>query len=391
VVWLELSPWMLLGMAVAAVLHVALPTGFVERQLTGFGGVLKAIGVGVPLPLCSCGVIPAGLGLKKDGASDGASVGFLIATPQTGVDSLLVSASFLGWPFAVFKLASAALTGAIGGALTERFGGPRQPIGDDAEAESPAGSPPRGVRAAFDHATEVLAAIWRWLIFGVVVAAAITTLVPQEALSTLWSAGGAVSALAVLAISLPMYVCATASVPIAAALVASGMPLGAALVFLMAGPATNVATIGAIFRGFGSRVLGIYLGTIIVGSLGFGWAFDFVLAGGPAAAPHHHHHGAAWWSIASGVLLAGLIGWLAVGDLRRFLASRRPVESTALSIPVDGMTCGGCARKVEGALCAIDGVESARVDLEGKRAIVTGRVRRADAEAAITSAGFTPR
>ncbi len=96
-VLLELAPWLLVGAAVAGLMHIWLPHDFVQRHLTGKGSVMKAVGLGVPLPLCSCGVIPAGLGLKKDGASDAASMGFLISTPQTGVDSVLVSAAFLGW------------------------------------------------------------------------------------------------------------------------------------------------------------------------------------------------------------------------------------------------------------------------------------------------------
>ena len=116
---LVLAPWLLLGTAIAGILHVLLPPGLIHRQLRGRWGVLKAVVLGVPLPLCSCGVIPAGIGLKKDGASDGAAVGFLISTPQTGVDSILVSASFLGWPFALFKVGSAALTGLVGGALAD--------------------------------------------------------------------------------------------------------------------------------------------------------------------------------------------------------------------------------------------------------------------------------
>ena len=121
---LELAPWLLLGTLVAAVLHVVLPPDLVQRRLTGPRGVLNAVLIGVPMPLCSCGVIPAGIGLKKDGASDGAAIGFLISTPQTGVDSALVAASFLGWPFALFKVGAAAVTGLAGGMLTERYGGP---------------------------------------------------------------------------------------------------------------------------------------------------------------------------------------------------------------------------------------------------------------------------
>ena len=122
-VWLtlcELAPWLLIGMGLSGLLHVALPAKFVRQRLRGFSGVLKAVAIGVPLPLCSCGVIPAGIGLKKDGASSGAAVGFLISTPQTGVDSILVSASFFGWPFAVFKLVTAAVMGIVGGVWIDR-------------------------------------------------------------------------------------------------------------------------------------------------------------------------------------------------------------------------------------------------------------------------------
>ena len=116
----ELSPWLLLGMFLSGLLHVILPTRFVRQKLQGFSGVLKSVAIGVPLPLCSCGVIPAGISLKKDGASSGAAVGFLISTPQTGVDSMLVSASFFGWPFAMFKLVSAAIMGIVGGVWIDR-------------------------------------------------------------------------------------------------------------------------------------------------------------------------------------------------------------------------------------------------------------------------------
>ena len=116
----QLAPWLLLGMLLSGLLHVFLPAGFVRKKFQGAIGVVKAVLLGVPLPLCSCGVVPAGIGLKNQGASNGASVGFLISTPQTGVDSILVSASFFGWPFAFFKMAVAAITGVIGGWITDR-------------------------------------------------------------------------------------------------------------------------------------------------------------------------------------------------------------------------------------------------------------------------------
>jgi uncharacterized membrane protein YraQ (UPF0718 family)/copper chaperone CopZ len=390
-VLLELSPWLLLGAAVAGVLHVALPDNFVRKHLSGRGGVLKAVLLGVPLPLCSCGVIPAGLGLKKDGASDGASVGFLISTPQTGVDSILVSAAFLGWPFALFKVGSAFITGIIGGWLTSA-------ISDDessSEAVAPATTQARtdrNLRGLLDHALEMLHSIWGWLAVGVLVSAAIGLWVPPSVFLGMAELGGIVTMLAVLVISLPMYVCATASVPIAAALVAGGMPAGAALVFLMAGPATNVATIGAVHRGFGTRVLAVYLGTIILGSIGLGLAFDAVL---PEATAVVHSHGShdAWWAIASTAVLLVLVSRFAYADLRQWWSARQlgdgPVTG-AVEVAVAGMTCGGCVSKLQAKLDKAPGVNSAIVTLEPGRATVTGTLSEADLSELVTQAGFTP-
>ncbi len=108
-VTLELAPWLLLGVVIAGILHVFMPQDFVRTHLghSRFSHVVKACLFGVPMPLCSCGVIPAAAGLKKEGASNGATVGFLISTPQTGVDSFAVSAALLGWPFALVKVVAA--------------------------------------------------------------------------------------------------------------------------------------------------------------------------------------------------------------------------------------------------------------------------------------------
>lgn len=319
-VMLALAPWLLLGAAAAGVLHVVLPPGFVRRHLGGRGGVVKAVALGVPLPLCSCGVIPAGLGLRRDGASPGASIGFLISTPQTGVDSTLVAASFLGWPFALLKLGVAAVTGMVGGWLADAVQVGRdatQVAGPTAEAEVD-----RSVRGAVTHALEVLRSIWRWLVFGVVVSAVIGVLVPPRVFAMLTGPGEGWALLAVLALSLPLYVCATASVPIAAALVAGGFPPGAALVFLMAGPATNVATLGAVHRALGGRALGIYLVTIVVGSVGAAMLFDFVLAGGSAMAHVHAEHGSSV-EVALALALLGLMVWFGLDELRPVIGALR--------------------------------------------------------------------
>ncbi len=173
---LTLSPWLVLGALVAGILHAYLPPGFVRKTMRGPKGVVTAVAIGAPLPLCSCGVIPTGLGLKEDGASDGATLSFMISTPQTGVDSILVSAAFFGWPFALFKLLSAILTGIAGGLVAEAVVAP-----SEQNAPKPLRSTTSpGLKAGFLHGVDVLRSIWGWIIFGIVVSAAITAWAPSE-------------------------------------------------------------------------------------------------------------------------------------------------------------------------------------------------------------------
>ena len=397
----ELAPWLLLGMVIAGLMHGLLPAHFSKRQLQGNSGVLKAVGLGVPLPLCSCGVIPAGLGLKKDGASDGAAMAFLISTPQTGVDSILVAAKFLGWPFAFFKLVSAALTGIVGGLLSNRFGGNSPDLLEETTAHSHEG---RDLKAMVAHGLDLIRTIWGWLLFGVIASAAITLYVPNSLFEGLEAQGTIVACFAVLAVSLPLYVCATASVPMAAAMVAGGMPPGAALVFLMAGPASNMATMGAIYKGFGGRNLFLYLSTITVGSIALALAFEqlidpesvrTVLA---SVGMHHNEagglamvHPAAWWEIVSAGALIALLTWFAVEDGQRMIRKKTMTQSTQqkTSFAVDGMTCGGCTGRVEKTLLAIEGVESVVVDLDPGQATVVGSASEETLKTAVKNIGFS--
>jgi uncharacterized membrane protein YraQ (UPF0718 family)/copper chaperone CopZ len=383
-VWLQLAPWLLLGAAAAGLLHVLLPRDFARRQFRGLGGVAKAVGLGVPLPLCSCGVIPAALGLKKDGASDGAAVGFLISTPQTGVDSLLVSASFLGWPFTIFKCVSALVMGLVGGAATEALHTDADEIARLEEATAP-----QSTVGFFEHMIDVIRPIWKWIVFGVVASAAITVWVPPGVIAGWSNVHPALAGLAALAIALPLYVCATASVPIAAALIAQGMPTGAALVFLMAGPATNVATIGAVKRTFGGRVLAVYLGTVIIGSVGLAYLYDAFVPF-EAVGSLTHVHGHPWWAWASAVPLAGLFGYFAVDDLRRaFVRRALPSAPDVVTLELEGLTCNNCVRKLESALRSADGVASATVTLDPSRATIQGTALPAALRAIVQATGYT--
>lgn len=383
----ELSPWLLLGSVVAGMLHVLLPSGFIHRQLTGPMGVVKSVVIGVPLPLCSCGVIPAGLGLKEDGASNGAAVGFLVATPQTGIDSMLVSASFLGWPFALSKVGAALVTGLAAGWVT-----------DAVAPTPPAPAPVAGVaiartwRDGLDHGIDMIRMIWGWLVFGVLLSAALSTWLPPDSFAGLLGGGTVLAFVAALGVSLPLYVCATASVPIAAALVAAGMPTGAAMVFLMAGPASNAATIGAVYRAFGAKILSVYLGSILVGSVAFGLAYERVFGALVTSATHNHEH-TAWWAQGAAVVLVLLIAWFAIEEVQLMISRQKAASSTGsvLLVGVDGMTCGGCSGRLERLLNGEEGVEAATVSLDDKLATITGSVSRERVVEIVTNAGFDAR
>jgi len=402
-VLVELAPWLLLGAVVSGLLHIALPAGFVQRQLSGRSGVVKAVAIGIPMPLCSCGVIPTGIGLQRDGASDGAAVGFITATPQTGVDSILVSASFLGWPFALSKVVAALVTGVISGWATDGFGSHTRSTEEATKAEeatktegdSCAVAPDRSFRALLDHAIDLVRMIWGWLAIGVLISAALSTWLPADAFSDMAATSMIVAFGLVLLASVPMYVCATASVPIAAALVAAGMPTGAAMVFLMAGPATNVATLGAVYRAFGARTLGIYLTTLVVGSVAFGLGYEALFGALTPGAVHDHAHTMPWYGQASAMLLVGMLAWFAGEDIKTWW-QRRAMETTMsndktpapIEVGVGGMTCGGCSGRLERLLQNEPGVASASVSLEGARAHVVGDVHVTRIHEIVKNAGF---
>jgi len=396
-VMLDLSPSLLLGLLIAGLLHLYLPAGVVHRGLRrpDLSSAARAALIGVPLPLCSCGVIPTALGLRDQGASKGATTAFMISTPQTGMDSLLVSASFLGWPFALFKLAAAFVTGVIGGTLVNRFTAPDdRPRHESAVtvAEPNAG----GLKGALRYAVfDLLAAIDLWVLAGVLVAALITTFIPADYLAGLTWTQGIGGMLLVLAVSIPLYVCTTGSVPIAASLIAAGMPTGTALVFLMAGPATNVATLGAVYRVLGTRILAIYLGTVILMSILLGLGFDALMqavhAGWAVPAGGHGGHGSEHYlEIGSTLLLSGLLAYLSGLRLKAMLQVRHgATQETDLMLKVEGMSCGHCVASVKRSLEGVAAVSEATPDLASGLVRVRGdHLDVTDLIRAVEGAGF---
>ena len=378
----ELSPWLFLGVLGAILLHRVLPRDFAQRALTGRFSVLRAVAIGLPLPLCSCGVLPTGLGLWKSGAGKGASVGFLISTPQTGLDSVFVSASFLGWPFALAKLGVAGLTGLVGGWMTDAI----EPSESSVEAAPEKGRP--SWKAAWAHGLDLLRMVIPWVSIGIIVSATLDVLVPGEAWTAMQSWGLWPAMSAALLLSLPLYVCATGSVPIAATLVAHGFPVGAALVFLMAGPATNLGTLGALWNQLGVRATLVYLAVIVAGSLGFGALLSWVLSPDVVAAEHAMQHGL--FATLCALVMLGFVAEAIWNWLRDRLQSSMSAAGGAAGhrFDVEGMTCGGCSKKVQRALHATRGVESVEVDVASGLVLVRGDADPKELAAAIRGAGY---
>ncbi len=386
---LELSPPLLGGLIFAGLIHLIIPAGFIHRTLSkrGFGSVFKSVMVGVPMPLCSCGVVPTALGLRKEGASNGATTAFLISTPQTGVDSVLVSANFLGWPFAIFKVVSAFITGMIGGMIAEYADKP------SSIAEQPATSfepTPRTLKEFWHYTVvDLYGAIDKWIYIGVLLAALITAVTPENYFSDMSLAQGFSGMLLMLVISIPLYVCATGSVPIAASLVLAGMPLGTAMIFLMAGPATNIATIGAIYRTLGLRLLMVYLGTLIIMSIIFALLFEAMFSEQVVVSIHQHSNNLT--GIISTILLGLVTAWLFYFrhkqkkiKLQNFLEN-----DMGITLNVEGMSCQHCVASVKKSIEALEGVSEATPDLDTGKVLIDGdNLNDAAIKQAITDAGY---
>jgi len=319
-----MASFLLLGFAVAGLLSVFISPAWLERHLGGRGlaPVLKASLFGVPLPLCSCGVIPVSASLKQHGASRAATTAFLLSTPQTGVDSIMVTWTMLGPLFAIFRPVVALLTGVLGGSLVQAFV-PDEHLSSAngkglAGAQGTADTRPQGwrarLKAAFEYGTVTLPGdIGRALLIGILIAGFIAAAVPENFLGGFLGAGPLSIALMMI-VGIPIYVCATASVPLAAGFIALGATPGAALAFLVAGPATNAATLTTISRVLGRRTMLIYLLTVAASAFGGGLLLDWLLPRAADAVPAlsglgHDHGGVGWFDHLSGVALVLVMTW----------------------------------------------------------------------------------
>lgn len=372
----EMAPYLLFGFGMAGALSVFLSSGFVASHLGGKGQkpIWKAALFGVPLPLCSCGVIPVAASLRRSGAGKAATTAFLLSTPQTGVDSILVTYSLLGPVLALFRPLAALLTGCVGGNLVGMVSRDEAEMATGHIPDKETSERRRGwLKRALYHGFVLLPRdLARTLSIGLFAAALISVAVPERFFEHL-PAGGLGSMFLAMLVGIPLYVCASASVPIAAILMAKGVSAGAAVVFLMTGPVTNAAAIAAIWKMLGRKATFVYLATVAGCAFLLGGLLDLVYTPTPSSVPalcHQAERSPGPLGIASALALVGLLGYAMLS--RRPEASQGSSEMGGIQLTIRGMTCDHCSSTVREILEGCPGVTNVVVDRARGVATVNG-------------------
>ncbi|MCH5221542.1 MAG: permease [Muribaculaceae bacterium] len=396
----EMSPYILLGFLIAGILHAFVDASTMTRHLSGNGikPVVKAALFGIPLPLCSCGVLPTAVSLRRQGASKAATTSFLIATPQTGVDSIAATYSLLGLPFAIIR-PLAALVGAVGGGLAV---GKFAPDATCCECAEPAATDTRrrtfgarvveSLRYGF---IEMIASVGKWLVIGLVVAALVTVFVPDSLFVGL-SKYPLLAMLAVVVVAIPMYICATGSIPIALSLMMKGLSPGIAFVMLMAGPAANFASVVILNRTQGRKATAIYIASVVITAITIGLVIDLLLPRAwfipqtTAAETCCHVHLNIFDTVCSVILVALLLYSALRGRFshKHKLETKENSDIMTRTYKVTGMNCSHCKATVEKAITALEGVTAVEINLSEGTVLVEGDVAPEKVIEAVHCAGF---
>ena len=415
----EMAPYLLLGFFFAGLLRAFVPKSIYRKHLAprNMKSVVKAALLGIPLPLCSCGVIPTSVGLRREGASHGACTSFLIATPQTGVDSIAATYSLMGLPFAIVRPIAALFTSMFGGWLVNKFAHEDETLSEETTRETAECSCDQQTSPSFWNNfisamryafVEMLQDVGKWLVVGLLIAALITVAVPNEWLAALHDYK-LLNMLIVLAVAIPMYVCATGSIPIAVSLMAKGLTPGAALVLLMAGPAVNSASMLVVGKVFGRRTLRLYLTAIITGAVVFGLCIDYLLpqqwfkVSGMIMSGGHCAHCLGtmdwvWMTIFLLLLVNAFVdrlrhSWMLRREKSKEEGGKQNIKdgdtvSDITIYDVKEMACNHCKANVEKIISGIAGVESVEVDLVKGIAYVHGQHDHSEVERQVTANGY---
>lgn len=402
--FMEMSPYLLMGFLFAGLLHVLLGEKYIQKHFakSGLWSTIKAAIFGVPLPVCSCAVIPLAESLRKDGASKSATMAFLVSTPSSGIDSIMATYALMGPVLAVFRPIASFLSGILVGIVTHFKGGEN---GKETAADNtitPAANGPKkkkSLKEAFVYGFKVLPAeIAKWLVVGVIIGGAISAVVPAN-FGVKYLGTPFMNYLVILLISIPLYVCATGSIPIAASLMAKGVLPGAALALLIAGPATNSVTIAFVYKKLGKKVAFFYVISIVVVSVAAGLIFDALWKGTASsldlvsAGGLHLPHS---FKMVCAILMAGIFVVskydLNPGKLLSFFRKDSMTENKTIhTIKVPDMNCQHCKMTITNALQEMPGIQSVEINLDSREvAVSTDKLERQTIVDRIQKAGYKP-
>lgn len=394
----EVSIYLILGLLVAGIMHVVFPESIIRRHFgkDSFGSVLKSTLFGIPLPLCSCGVVPVAASLKNSGSSKGASISFLISTPQVGADSFLITYSLLGWIFGVFRIVASLITAITAGIIVNIMAKNENPQSVFSPLYTSGYETFKKRLTSFFSYLEydLLGSIAGSLVIGIIIAGSIGVIVPDGFFEK-YIDYPFISMIMMLIVGIPLYVCASASTPIAASLVMKGLSPGAALVFLLTGPATNVITFSTVIKTLGKKSAVVYLATIGIVSLVLGFLLNAVTVKygfNTIIMIHQHDIFPLWLKVAGSCALASMLVWYYL-KTKIFEESRGKKEMTKsqIRLNVEGMTCMHCAGAVKKAVESVKGTSDVSVDLKDRfvKFCANDSVNIETVENAIISAGYS--
>ena len=381
---LEMAPYLLLGFLFSGIISVFIDDSFVHKQIgqKKFSSVLKSTLMGIPLPLCSCGVIPVAATLKDYGASKGATTSFLVSTPQTGLDSIFLTYGMLGPVFAIFRPVAAFISGLFCGLIVNI-------VDKEKHIHSPSKSDVKknnsslferlksGLKYGFLTLPEDIVVP---LFQGLVIAACIGFFVPPDFIASYVSSNALLEYFVMLLVSLPLYVCATASIPIALVLYSKGISAGAIFIFLMAGPATNASSIAIIGNIMGRKILYVYMVLIAFSAVLFGVLFDLFFELNDNILNKHSHqhiHENLFY-----IILTVLFGFIMANayyskqrkNIPNIETSKKSEQNYAgsLDLIVNGMTCNHCKESVESSIKSVCKNAETSIDLASGKVLIRG-------------------
>ncbi len=410
--FLEMAPYLMLGLVFVALLNFFFTKELIARHVgkDSYWSIIKASLFGVPLPLCSCGVIPSTVYMAKNGASKGATISFLISTPQTGIDSIIATYGMMGWVFAIYRPIVALIMGILGGSVIKMVNSkdkidtikpiPVKELELNAKSESTENRLVKKIKDTLHYAfIEFPEDIATQFIVGVIIAGLIAYLIPDNFFSTAGISDGIWGMLLMMAIGIPMYVCATASIPIAVTLMMKGLSPGVAFVFLVTGPATNAASLVIITNTLGKKVAVTYLTVIGLSSIAFGYLLNFFFDALKIDSSVYinslhmnHQHGNSddyRLKLTTGIILLIL---LLIALYRKYLMNKLGRKSMQIpestKVQIEGMTCNHCVMNVKKAITSVNGVTEVDVSLSDNAAFVKGEFKMEELKMAVEEVGY---